>query len=150
MTTLCDIKILELRLQVNATVLNDSSVLIQILPNLVLFFLSAFQIFASCSNCVILSYWLYRGSWILIDALLSESQVDCVAECRVAKMTVFIVLLSKRLELSFGEREIEHGEDSTELRNSDLALAELIEITEEFLNSHSFHDNEGLEAGLNI
>lgn len=65
-------------------------------------------------------------------------------------MSILIVLLSKRLELSLSEREVEHGEDGTELRNSDLALAELIEITEEFFDSHSLHDDEGLEAGLNI
>lgn len=80
MTTFCDVKVLELRLQVNTSILHDCPVFLQILEDLLLFFGSSFQIFASCWNSVILCNRLHRNSRILIDSLLSESKVDVVAE----------------------------------------------------------------------
>jgi hypothetical protein len=76
----CDVKVLELRLQVNASILDDSPVFLQILEDLLLFFGSTVQIFAPSGNSVILGNRLHRNSRILIDSLLSESKVDVVAE----------------------------------------------------------------------
>ena len=80
MAAFCDIKVLELRLQVNTSILDDSPVFLQILEDLLLFFGSTVQIFAPCGNSVILGNRLHRNSRILIDSLLSESKVDVVAE----------------------------------------------------------------------
>ena len=80
MTAFCDIKVLELRLQVNTSILDDSPVFLQILEDLLLFFGSTIQIFAPGGNSVVLGNRLHRNSRILIDSLLSESKVDVVAE----------------------------------------------------------------------
>ena len=80
MAAFCDIKVLELRLQVNTSILDDSPVFLQILEDLLLFFGSTIQIFAPSGNCVVLGNRLHRNSRILIDSLLSESKVDVVAE----------------------------------------------------------------------
>ena len=67
-----------------------------------------------------------------------------MAEGSIAEVAVLIVPLSKRLELGFSKGEVHHRENCPELRNSDLALAELVEITEKLLNSNSLHNNFGL------
>ncbi len=65
-------------------------------------------------------------------------------------MAILIVSLSEGLEFSFSESEIHHGQDRAELRDSDFTLAELVEIAEELLNSHSLHNYLCLETQLYI
>ena len=64
----------------NASILDDSSVFLQIQEDLLLFFGSTVQIFASSGNSIVLGNRLHRHSRILIDSLQSESKVDVVAE----------------------------------------------------------------------
>ena len=59
MTAFSDIEVLELRLQVDAAICDNCPVLIQVLQDLLLFLSSAFQVFASGGNSIVLSNWLH-------------------------------------------------------------------------------------------
>ena len=134
----------------NTSILDDSPIFLQILEDLLLFIGSTVQIFAPCRYSVVLGNRLHRNSRILIDSLLSESKVDVVAESRVAEMAIFVIFVSEGLEFGLGKSEVEHGEHCAELRHSDLALAELVKISEELFYSDSLHDNLCLKALLDV
>jgi len=56
-------------------------------------------------------------------------------------MSINVVSLSERCELSLCEREVKHREHGAELRDSDLTLTEFVKVAEELLDSHTFHNN---------
>lgn len=145
-----DVEVLELRLQVDAAVEDCGSVVLEILLNLSLFLWGALQVLASGSNGILASDWLNRCNGVLINTLQSECKVDGGTELGIGEVTVVVVSLSESYELSISEREVEHGQHGAELRHGDLALAELVEVTEELLNSHTLHHNQSLEALLDI
>ena len=149
-TALSDIEVLELRLQMNAAVKNCCSIVLKIGLNLILLFLGALQVLTSGSESVLASDWLNGRLRFLINTLGGKSKVNNGAEFGIAEVSVHVVSLSKRCELSLSKREVKHGENGAELRHGDLALAELIEVTEELLNSYALHNHQSLKTLLNI
>jgi hypothetical protein len=65
-------------------------------------------------------------------------------------MTILVIFVSEGLEFSLGKSEVEHGEHCAELRYGDLALAELVEISEKLFDSDSLHDHFCLKALFDI
>jgi len=95
MATLGDIEVLELRLQVNATVKNSGSIILKILLNLLFFILGSLQVLASSSISILASDRLDTGNRVLIDALLGECEVNGGAELSITEVPITVVSLSK-------------------------------------------------------
>lgn len=134
----------------NAAVKNCSSVVLEVGLNLVFLFLGALQVLTSSSKSILASDWLNGRLRFLINTLGGKSKVNNGAEFGIAEVSVQVVSLSKRCELSLSKREVKHGENGAELRHGDLALAELIEVTEELLDSYTLHNHQSLKTLLNI
>lgn len=75
---------------------------------LLLLFLSALEVLASCSIGVLLGHWLDRGVRVLVDALCGEGRVDNMGKLGIVEPTLDVVLLSKGFELLVCEVEVEH------------------------------------------
>lgn len=65
-------------------------------------------------------------------------------------MTIFVIFVCEGLEFGLGKSEVEHGEHCAELRHGDLALAELVEISEKLFDSDSLHDHFCLKALFDV
>ena len=134
----------------DAAVKDSSSVLLKVVLNLFFLPLRALQVLTSGSKGILTSDWFNGRFGFLINPLSGKSKVNSGAEFSICEMSIKVVSLSQRSELGFGESKVEHGEDGAELGNGDLALAELVEVTEKLLNSHALHNHLGLETLLNI
>ena len=150
MTVLGYVEVLELRLQVDAAVLNCNSVLIDVVEHLLFFLLGAIKVLASRSNSILLGDRLDSCHWVFVDALLGEREVDGCAEVLVVEPSLLVVLLRERVELLGREREVEHGEHRAELGHSHAALAQFVEVAEELFDAHALHHNQGLETLLHV
>ena len=152
MTVAGDVVVLEHGLQVNALVLDGGTVLLKDSLDLVVV-LVASKVLSTGEESVSLGDGNDSGSGSLVNALDGESSVHVGAEVSVAEESLGIsglVLLSKSLEFVVSESKVHGGKDGFELVSGDTTLAELIEITEELLNTDSLHDNDSLESVLNI
>ena len=152
MTVAGDVVVLEHGLQVNALVLDGGTVLLKDSLDLVVV-LVASKVLSAGEESVSLSDGNDSGSGSLVNTLDGESSVHVGAEVSVAEESLGIsglVLLGKSLELIVSEGKVHGGKDGFELVSGDTTLAELIEITEELLNTDSLHDNDSLESVLNI
>lgn len=103
-----DIEVLELRLQVDTSVLDGGPVLVDVGLHLFFFLVGSFKILASCSLSIILGNGLDCNDWVLVNAFLGEGRVDGGAKVCVVEHGVSSILLGEGVKLSFGEGEVKH------------------------------------------
>ena len=121
-----NIEVLEHWLEVNSFDLDCLSVLFKDHVDLSNFFIGHVEVLLSGKCGVIDSYWSNSSSWNFLDAVGSESSVDIGTEINVVEHVFWVicfVLESERVELLFGQVEIEHREDALELIFGNFSLS---------------------------
>lgn len=152
MAVLRDVEVLEDWLQVNAVVLNSSTVLFKNVVNFMIV-IDACKVLATSEKGVILSDWSNARSGSLVNALDCEGCVDVCDEVNVAEEALWVtslVLLGQCLELVVCQVKVHGGENRLELVASHTSLSQLVEVSEELFNSDAFHDYECLDALLDV
>ena len=126
-----------------------SSVLSYDFKNLLLFLSQTFQILSSGQQCIVRGNRFHLMSRIFVDSFSSKCQIDVVAKGKVVERSFRVscsVSVSQRVKFFIGQIEVQHGQDLLELRDSHLSLPQLVEVSEELLNSHSLHYYSSLES----
>lgn len=152
MTVLGDVVVLEARLEVDALVLDSSSVFLKNLLDLWVV-VSLVEVLSASQKSVVGSDGWYTGRGSLVDALDSEGLIHVVTECCVPEEAlgiISLVLLGESLELIVGQSEVELRQDRFKLWAGNAALAKLVKVLEEVSDSHTLHDDGSLESILNV
>jgi len=151
-TVLGDVVVLEARLEVDALVLDSSSVFLKNLLDLWVV-VSLVEVLSASQKSVVGSDGWYTGRGSLVDALDSEGLIHVVTECCVPEEAlgiISLVLLGESLELIVGQSEVELRQDRFKLWAGNAALAKLVKVLEEVSDSHTLHDDGSLESILNV
>ena len=148
-----DIKILELRLEVDSSIIDGGSVFIKNLVNNTIILTITIQVLSPCKDSIVCSNILNLGSWCFINTLGCESKIHIITEYRIFKEFLWIIshiLVSQVVEFIFSHCEVHHREDTLELILGHTTFTKFIKISEKFFDTDSFHDNGGLKTLLNI
>ena len=147
-----NVEVLEDGLKVNALVLDGGTVLFKDFLDLLLVLITR-KVLSTGQKSVALGDLGNSSRGILVDSGQSESSVDVGAEVGVAEEPLGVsslVFQGQGLELIVRQGEVHRGKDRFELVAGDATLSKLVEIAEEFFNSHTLHDDNGLKTVLNI
>ena len=147
-----NVEVLEDGLKVNTLVLDGGTVLFKDFLDLLLVLITR-KVLSAGQKSVTLGDWGNSSRGILVNSGQSESSVDVGAEVGVAEEPLGVsslVLRGQGLELVVRQGEVHGGKDRFELVTGDAALSELVEIAEEFFNSHTLHDDNSLKTVLDI
>lgn len=152
-TVLGDVEVLEDWLQVDAHGLHSLAILVKDIIDLVTGSWVGAQILSPGEEGIVLGDWGDHSRWRLVNSSRRESLVNAGDEVGVSEEALWVVglvLVSQALKLIVGEGEVERAEDGFELRAGDSALAELVEVSEELLDTNSLHDDASADSVLNI
>jgi hypothetical protein len=147
-----NVEVLEDGLKVNTLVLDSGTVLFKDSLDLLLVLITR-KVLSAGQKSVALGDWGNSSRGILVNSGHSESSVDVGAEVGVAEEPLGVsglVLQGQGLELVVRQGEVHGGKDRFELVTGDATLSKLVEIAEEFFNSHTLHDDNGLKTVLDI
>jgi len=153
MTVASDIKILELRLEVDSSIIYSGSVFVKDLVDEHIVTVVTIEVLSASENGIIGGHGSNFDSWGLVNTLGGESEVHVISESGIVEESlgvIGLVLGGEVVELVVSHGEVHHGEDLFELVLGDTTLTELVKVSEELFNTHSLHNNGGLKALLNI
>lgn len=106
MTTLGDVEVLELGLQVDASVLHGGAVLRDKAFHLVLLLPREVEVLTASSVGVVLGDRLDKCRWVFVDTFNGKGRVDVLGEGRIVEPGVNAILPSKGIELILGQLEV--------------------------------------------
>lgn len=148
-----DVEVHEHGLQVDSLDPNGLSVLVKNALQHLLLLIVEVKVLASGKHSGIIGNGRNLGLRILLNAVSSESLVDARAEVLVVDHelgVIRLVLAGEGHELLGGQVEVEHGQDLLKLVLGDLTSAKLVEIEEEFFDTHSLHNDGRSQSIFNV
>lgn len=152
MTILGDVEVLEDRLEVHASLLDGISVLVDNVFHINRVVVTS-EVLAASKDSVFVRLGGDSSERGLVDSSDSESLVNAGGECDVVEedfRVVGFVGVAESLEFIVSQGEVHGGKNSLELVSSHTALAELVEISEEFFDTDTLHDNHRADSVLNV